>query len=293
VARQMHEHKQAEVPEAEVLAHVAQALPDLGHKANGAQQIVAEIRDRSGVLVERRPGFFAFSHLLFQEYLTALTFVPQTYKELVNHYEDPWWHEVIVLAAGTQSADAGRLASELLRKQGPAATFLAAQCLETAVQMPLEVREEIEKRLAQFVPPKTLDDAEKLIALGALAAPALTKAIGGKLSVYEAAWTFAALAFIDYEPTMSALARFITDFDRKDSLGYLRSAAMFALARKGLSSRLAKATFIALVPKLLPEEAIFLAHMLKRHLRGSALENREHEILQELLDTLPAEAKKD
>ena len=111
LARKMHDRKQAEVPEVEVLGHFKQALPDLGQKASGATQIVEEIRDRSGVLVERRPGFFAFSHMVFQEYLTALTFVPQTYKELVNHYEDSWWHEVIVLAAGTPGSDAGRLAS--------------------------------------------------------------------------------------------------------------------------------------------------------------------------------------
>jgi len=293
LARKMHERKQAEVPEAEVLAHIAQALPDLGHKPTGAQQIVAEIRDRSGVLVERRPGFFAFSHLLFQEYLTALTFVPQTYKELVNNCADPWWHEVIVLTAGTQSADAGRLASELLRKKGPAATFLAAQCLETAVQMPLEVREEIEKRLAQFVPPKTENEAEKLVELGALAAPALTKALGEELNEDEALWTLGALAFIDYEPAISVLARFITDFDCRGSARHIQGAAMFALAHKGLSSRLAKATYIALVPKLLPEEASALASVLKELLGGSDTENRERELFQELLDTLPAEAKKD
>jgi predicted NACHT family NTPase len=78
LARKMHDRKQAEVPEVEVLGHFKQALPDLGQKASGATQIVEEIRDRSGVLVERGPGFFAFSHMVFQEYLTALTFVPQT-----------------------------------------------------------------------------------------------------------------------------------------------------------------------------------------------------------------------
>ena len=56
-----------------------QALPDLGHKASNAKQLVEEIRDRSGMLVERRPGFFAFSHLVFQDYLTVLAFSPQTY----------------------------------------------------------------------------------------------------------------------------------------------------------------------------------------------------------------------
>jgi hypothetical protein len=73
---------------------------------------------------------------------------------------------------------------------------------------------------------------------------------------------------------------------------------MSALAYKSLSSRLAKTTFIALVPKLLPEEASALASafketLVKEILGDSDFENRARELLQELLDTLPAEAKKD
>jgi hypothetical protein len=73
---------------------------------------------------------------------------------------------------------------------------------------------------------------------------------------------------------------------------------MSALAYKSLSSRLAKTTFIALVPKLLPEEASVLASvfketLVKEILGDSDFENRARELLQELLDTLPAEAKKD
>jgi len=289
LARKMHDGKRAEIAEGEVLGHFKQALPDLGQKASGATQIIEEIRDRSGVLVERRPGFFAFSHMVFQEYLTALTFVPQTYKELVNHYEDSWWHEVIVLTAGTPGADAGRLASELLKKRGPAAIFLAAQCLETAVEMPLKVREEIERRLATLIPPKTDDDVIKLLLLGTIAAPALTKALGEELDPDEVNRILSVLSLSDYEPAINAIARFATDSERGDSMLPIQTVAMALLAIKAQSSRLAKATFIASVPKISPRQATLLAPMLAG---GESGKNSGSAIFQELLATIPAEAKK-
>jgi NACHT domain len=289
LARRMHDRKQAEVPAVEVLRHFKQALPDLGQEASGATQIIEEIRDRSGVLVERRPGFFAFSHMMFQEYLTALTFVPQTYKELVNHYEDSWWHEVIVLGAGIPGADAGRLARELLKKRGPAAILLAAQCLETAVEMPLKVREEIERRLATLIPPKTDDDTKKLGLLGTIAAPALTKALDEELEPDEVQRILTVLLLSDYEPAISAIARFATDSDRGDSMVAHQAFAMLILALKARSSRLAKATFLASVPKLSPMQATLLATMLAA---GASGKNSERAVFQELLATLPDEAKK-
>lgn len=39
--------------------------------ADDAPKVLAEIRDRSGVLVERRRDVYGFSHLMFQEYFAA------------------------------------------------------------------------------------------------------------------------------------------------------------------------------------------------------------------------------
>ncbi len=121
LARQMHEEKQAECPDKDVRDHFAAKLPGLGYRAADAPRIIEEIRDRSGLLVERRPGFFAFSHLTFQEYLTAfdLAQTPQTkwFRRLLSRYKDPWWQEVIVLTAGMPSVDAGRLISALARER--------------------------------------------------------------------------------------------------------------------------------------------------------------------------------
>ncbi len=297
LACEMHEQKQSEVPETEVLTHFERALPDLGHEASDAKQMVEDIRDRSGLLVERRPGFFAFSHLVFQEYLTALAFTPPSYKTLTNRYADPWWHEVIVLAAGIPGADAGHLATGLLRKRGAAATFLAAQCLETAVQMSLDVREKITKRLAEFVPPKTRDDVVSLILLGVVAAPALVKALGEKLKEEEMYNTLLVLGNIDYEPTIGVLARFATDSDHRDYPTTEQSAALGLLAYKARSSKLAKATLVESLDKAVkrwPKD--FSDAFVDRLKKGSEPPDNpqvQREIYKELLDAIPADAKKD
>ncbi len=162
LARAMHEKQMAEIPAEALITTFAKQLPHLGHSADDAERIVAEIRDRNGVLVERSPGQFAFSHLTFQEYLTAFDIVnARDYDPLIQKYRDKWWHEVIVLAAGFPGANAELIVKRLLRKDGERVamgTMLAAQCVETAIELPATLRSEIEKRVATLVPPKTTED---------------------------------------------------------------------------------------------------------------------------------------
>ena len=304
LARKMHGQKQAEVAEAEVFDHFAKELPHLGHPADNAEKIITEIRDRGGVLIERRPGFFAFSHMVFQEYLTALTFFPQKYKELVDHYEDAWWHTVIVLAAGTQGADAGRLARTLLRKKEPVAVFLAAQCIETGVQIPLNIREEIERQIAKFVPPKTNEDIERLIELGVIAAPALIKALEGdwflkdKSSLDELTLeeinTMIALGVIDYEPAIGILSRFAIKHGQENS--YVKSLSVMAMciiAYKAVVSKLARTTFLATVPKLSLDVASELAIVFLANMNKIFADKSNQATLEVLFEALPAKAKKE
>lgn len=211
VARRIHEEHAAELEESEVRKHFESKLPDLGRPASDAQNILAEIRDRSGLLVERRPGYFAFSHMTFQEYFCALDFVDRKQiAELVGHFEDRWWHEVIVLAAGAPGAGPGSVAKGLLAKKKPAAIFLAAQSLETAPETPLTIRERVEKALARFVPPETIEGALDLRLLGPVAAPILMRALNfGNLA--EPAKTLWSLGYMDYAPSVPTLARFVGD----------------------------------------------------------------------------------
>jgi hypothetical protein len=224
LARKMHEARQTEWPDEEVRCHFAAKLPGLGYRAEDAPRIVEEIRDRSGLLVERRPGYFAFSHLTFQEYLTAFELAQSPQANwadgLVDCYGDPWWQEVIVLAAGMTGVDSGELISSLLAK-GDAGTFLAAHCMETAVEVPLNVREHVEQAISRRLPPKDFRDAMRLLPLASLVAPILTRTPWPESMTLDAAQgLLLVLGQSGYEPAITALARLAEDERIPDSWVY-------------------------------------------------------------------------
>jgi predicted NACHT family NTPase len=72
-----------------------------------SEAVLQAIEVQHGLLVERAKGIYSFSHLTFQEYLTARKIVaspdPQalnnSLKSLVNHIQETQWREVILLTA--------------------------------------------------------------------------------------------------------------------------------------------------------------------------------------------------
>ena len=70
-----------------------------------AEQLQEHIRYRTGLLLERRSGIFAFAHLTFQEYLAALAAyegnqIGMNATRLVDEHNDGRWKEVIALYCG-------------------------------------------------------------------------------------------------------------------------------------------------------------------------------------------------
>jgi hypothetical protein len=213
VARRLHERHEAELSEIEVVDEFALALPELGDSTTDPRELAAEIRDRSGLLVERRPGHFAFSHLTFQEYLVALDVVRSgEIEHLAESSSDPWWHEVITLTAGMPGANATALIRGLLARNEEG-VFLAAGCLETAVDLSPRVRREVEQRLARLVPPTSMQASYRLAELGSVAAPVLAERLQStsQWSGAEVRHTLAALRSIGYEPAIPTIARLTAD----------------------------------------------------------------------------------
>ena len=71
------------------------------HKA--AANFLSVIQQRAGLLTARgTDGIYAFSHLTFQEYLTAraLAGADDFLTYTTAHAADPWWREVILLEVG-------------------------------------------------------------------------------------------------------------------------------------------------------------------------------------------------
>lgn len=102
------------------------------------------------------------------------------------------------------------MARLLLRKQHLGATLLAAQCMETDTAMLLTVRERIQDRLQELIPPKDSESIASLVHLGIWAAPLLMKALPnqGPDATRNILW---ALAEIDFAPAIPVIARCATD----------------------------------------------------------------------------------
>ncbi len=73
-----------------------------------AKSFVAELPVHIGLLDEREPERYRFSHLSFQEFLAARSIAEATedrWDELLDRYRDSWWREVILLCAGHLSQE--------------------------------------------------------------------------------------------------------------------------------------------------------------------------------------------
>ena len=158
---------------------VRQISPDLARAAGenvNADDFVEEVRMRSGLLVERGQGVLGFSHLTFQEYLTALYLKDQANTDdiLISHKDDPWWRETILLYCGMVS-DITPFISRLLECREDVLLSnlcLAGYCVGESLGVDPKIRGALSSRLFDYfwnVPFSDLTD-EIMKALKSLAA---------------------------------------------------------------------------------------------------------------------------
>ncbi len=121
LALTMHERQLKEISLEDLKTILAELfLDDLGDqkKVNKAVDgFLKIIEERTGLLVARGEGAYGFSHLTFQEYLTALAvacrddYVAYT----LDRVPDPWWREVILLEAGYLSTHGKERVTRLIQ----------------------------------------------------------------------------------------------------------------------------------------------------------------------------------
>lgn len=146
VAWHMHENRLKEI-EREPLCALLQQQMGAGGVENSqhnsttpsAEWLLGVLEERTGLLVERGQGIYAFSHLTFQEYLAALAIAgDKDYIELtLTRAAEEWWREVILLQAGHLSTQNRPRTEALIRAIADAKTepspyynlVLAAACL--------------------------------------------------------------------------------------------------------------------------------------------------------------------
>lgn len=105
VAYSMHQRGEDGVfiSKTELIRLVAAQLRHRPDADTAARAFVDELPVHIGLLDEREPDRFRFSHLSFQEFLAARHIAEATearWEELLAHYQETWWREVILLCAG-------------------------------------------------------------------------------------------------------------------------------------------------------------------------------------------------
>ena len=123
-------NKDSELPESKVLEILDPLLRRARQSVTG-QTFLDDI-SRNGLFVEATPGWYAFIHLTFQEYLAArhVAANPGLARTLTGVVDDSWWRETLLLYAAT--ADADLVVRACLDRATIPALTLAFECAETS-----------------------------------------------------------------------------------------------------------------------------------------------------------------
>lgn len=175
LALTMHEHQQKEI-EFEPLRNYLNGsfhavLGETRASERAAERFLQVVEERTGLLVARGEGVYAFSHLTFQEYLAALAVAARDdyVAYTLLRAAEPWWREVILLEVGDLSTRSRERTSRLVQaiadlREEPEPyhnLVLASDCLrdagtnrvesETAAFVQQRLRQQLEAKPAAWM----------------------------------------------------------------------------------------------------------------------------------------------
>lgn len=151
LALYMHRQKTRELDTQTLLAQLKLHLPAVKGTVSraGVEEFLAEVRDRSGLLLEQGLNNYTFSHQTFQEYLVARELADNGPEDiLLQGVGDDWWREVTLLYTGLK--DATPVVQALLEagdQNSHAPLLLAGRCLTDAQKIALPVKRKTQARL--------------------------------------------------------------------------------------------------------------------------------------------------
>ena len=112
-------------------------------------EFLEQIKDVSGLLVEKEQGQCEFAHLSFQEYLAAAQVkdLQQQQQEeiLIDNFDNSWWAETIRLYAA--QSDATNLIKAALQNQTVGSLSLAYDCLKESKKVEPQTQRQLENIL--------------------------------------------------------------------------------------------------------------------------------------------------
>jgi energy-coupling factor transporter ATP-binding protein EcfA2 len=121
IALTMHAAGQKDIAADDLLTRVQAAFvsrtTDTRAAERAAQRFLTVVQERTGLLVEAGQGVYRFSHLTFQEYLTAVQMAEREdyIADTLVHAAEPFWREVILLEAGYLSTKNPTKTTRLIR----------------------------------------------------------------------------------------------------------------------------------------------------------------------------------
>lgn len=177
--------------------------------------------ERSGILREPLPGRLDFAHRTFQEFMAANAVVGEgDVGVLLSNATDPQWREVVILGAAlARQAERATLIRSLLMRKGDGdlmadrAPFLllAAACLDASVDVDNDIRAEVESRLGELFPPRSLSEAMIIAdAAGEMAVPFLRRT--GRTNARQSAACVRGLSIIGSPDAIQAIAEYADDY---------------------------------------------------------------------------------
>ncbi|MEU6993089.1 NACHT domain-containing protein [Streptomyces sp. NPDC046465] len=198
-----------------IIADTLPAVPELAPLGD-ARAVYTHFLHRSGLLREPGPATVEFVHRTFQDFLGARAAVDEgDFGVLARHAADDQWEDVIRMAvAQARPRERAEILGDLLthgdrhpqERARKRIHLLAAACLEHAAELAPAVREEVERRTAALIPPRTTAEARALGQVGPMVLDLLPGPDG--LPDAEALQVAITATHVDSDAAIPFLARF-------------------------------------------------------------------------------------
>ena len=219
LAWRLSDNNRSEVDVEKAAAYVTAKLRVMRHLDGlGGDEVLDQLRHRSGILRSPAQGRMDFVHRTFQEYLAAEEAVEEDrIGNLVGRAHLDLWRETVIMAAGhTNSRQREELLGGILDRaeREPRYTrtlrLLAAACQETLRSVPEGLAERLDEAVTRLLPARRKTDPPALAAVGPSLLRRLPRSLG-ELTEKAAVQTVRTVALIGGEESLARLEGYVGD----------------------------------------------------------------------------------
>jgi hypothetical protein len=167
----------ADVGEERLIAHIRTKLSRMPKVEISAEQVFAQLLERSGLIREPSYKRVDFVHKSFQDYLAAReALAVDDIGLLIDNGHVDQWRDVVIIAAGLANVSIARRLIEAIMERGDNAPtvrdtlyLVAMACLENCQEVVPVVHTMVQSRVTPLLPPRDLETAKRLASSGDIA----------------------------------------------------------------------------------------------------------------------------